>query len=29
VIEYFAGLMRKVQDEALTMEKTEGLRIAS
>ena len=28
-IGYFGGLMRKVQDEALTMEKTEGLRIAS
>jgi uncharacterized membrane protein len=29
LIGYFGGLMRKVQDEAMTMEKTEGLRIAS
>jgi hypothetical protein len=28
-IGYFGGLMRKVQDEALTIEKTENLRIAS
>jgi hypothetical protein len=29
LIGYFGGLMRKAQDEAMRIEKTEGLRIAS